>query len=44
MFRRQTECPDHTAEAMRAFLRIWRFSKIKSIVIEIVSCGRDRLV
>nr|pir hypothetical protein F46F11.6 - Caenorhabditis elegans [Caenorhabditis elegans] len=32
---RQTECPDHTAEAMRAFLRIWRFSKIKSIVIEI---------
>ncbi|PIC55652.1 hypothetical protein B9Z55_000839 [Caenorhabditis nigoni] len=32
---RQTECPEHTAEAMRAFLRIWRYSKIKSIIIEI---------
>lgn len=32
---RQTECPEHTADAMRAFLRIWRLSKIKSIIIEI---------
>lgn len=32
---RQTECPEHTAEAMRAFLRIWRHSKVKNIIIEI---------
>ncbi|EFO84716.1 hypothetical protein CRE_03634 [Caenorhabditis remanei] len=32
---RQTECPEHTADAMRAFLRIWRLSKIKSVIIEI---------
>uniref|UniRef100_A0A8R1HU54 F-box domain-containing protein n=1 Tax=Caenorhabditis japonica TaxID=281687 RepID=A0A8R1HU54_CAEJA len=32
---RQTECPEHTAEAMRAFLKIWRRSKIKNVVIEI---------
>ncbi|EGT39091.1 hypothetical protein CAEBREN_09115 [Caenorhabditis brenneri] len=32
---RQTECPEHTAEAMRAFLRIWRCSKVKTVIIEI---------
>ncbi|CAI2320382.1 unnamed protein product [Caenorhabditis sp. 36 PRJEB53466] len=32
---RQTECPEHTAEAMRTFLRLWKRSKVKSVVLEI---------
>ncbi|CAI5437702.1 unnamed protein product [Caenorhabditis angaria] len=32
---RHQDCPDHTSQAMNAFVRLWRRSKIKTVLIEI---------
>ncbi|CAD6184674.1 unnamed protein product [Caenorhabditis auriculariae] len=36
----QQDCPDHTKEALRAFLNIWKRSKIRNVLIEI-PCFED---